>query len=48
MNTGRSKLVIRRDPQYLAVSHYAMQLAPFHEHFGSDRVAVLTYEQLNQ
>jgi hypothetical protein len=38
--------VIRRDPQYLAVSHYAMQLAPFHEHFGSDRVAVLTYEQL--
>ena len=37
---------IRRDPQYVAVSHYAMQLAPFRERFGRDRIAVLTYESL--
>ncbi len=37
---------IRQDPQYIAVSHYAMQLAPFLERFGSDRIAVLTYERL--
>jgi hypothetical protein len=37
---------IRRDAQYVAVSYYAMQLAPFRERFGGDCVAVLTYEQL--
>jgi hypothetical protein len=37
---------IRQDPQYVAVSHYAMQLAPFRERFGNDRIAVLTHEQL--
>jgi len=39
---------IRRDPQYVAVSHYAMQLAPFLERFGSERIAVLTHEQLTR
>jgi hypothetical protein len=37
---------IERDPQYVAVSNYAMQLAPFRERFGDTRVAVLTHEQL--
>jgi len=37
---------VRRDPQYVAVSHYAMQLAPFRERFGDDRIAVLTHEEL--
>lgn len=37
---------IRQDPQYVAVSHYAMQLAPFRERFGSDRIAVMTHERL--
>ncbi len=37
---------IRHDPQYIAVSHYAMQLTPFRERFGNDRIAVLTYEEL--
>jgi Sulfotransferase family len=37
---------IRQDPQYVAISHYAMQLAPFRERFGDDRIAVLTYEEL--
>jgi hypothetical protein len=37
---------VRDDPQYVAVSHYAMQLAPFRERFGDDRIAVLTHEDL--
>lgn len=37
---------IRQDPQYVAVSHYAMQLAPFRERFGDDRIMVLTHESL--
>jgi hypothetical protein len=37
---------IRRDPQFVATSHYAMQLAPFLERFGRERVAVLTHERL--
>jgi hypothetical protein len=39
-------LAVRRDPQFVAVSHYAMQLRPFLEQFGRDRVAVLIHEQL--
>ncbi len=39
-------VAIRQDPQYVSVSDYAMQLAPFRERFGIDRIAVLTYEQL--
>lgn len=37
---------VQRDPQFTAVSHYGMQLAPFLERFGRDRIAVLTYEAL--
>jgi hypothetical protein len=37
---------IRHDTQYVAVSHYAMQLAPFRERFGDDRIMVLTHEAL--
>ena len=37
---------IRRDPQFVVVSHYAMQLRPFLERFGRDRVLVLVHEQL--
>jgi hypothetical protein len=39
---------IRTEPQYLDVSHYAMQLVPFLELFGRDRVAVLTFERLSR
>ncbi len=39
---------IREDPQFLDVSHYVVQLAPFLELFGRDRVSVLTYEQLTR
>jgi hypothetical protein len=37
---------VRRDGQFVAVSHYAMQVAPFLQRFGRDRVAVLTHEEL--
>ena len=37
---------VRRDPQFVAVSHYAMQLRPFLERFGHERIAVLIHEQL--
>ena len=37
---------VRRDPQFLAVSHYSMQLRPFLERFGREHVAVLVHEQL--
>jgi hypothetical protein len=37
---------IKAEPQYLDVSHYAMQLTPYLDQFGPDRVAILTFEQL--
>jgi hypothetical protein len=37
---------IRDDPHYREVSHYAMQLAPYGRVFGSERVHVLTLEEL--
>jgi len=37
---------VRDDPHYREVSHYAMQLAPYHEVFGRERVRVLTLEEL--
>jgi Sulfotransferase family len=37
---------IRRDSEFLAVSYYAMQLQPFLERFGRDRIAILTHESL--
>ncbi len=37
---------IMADPQYLDVSHYAMQLTPYLDMFGPYRMAVLSYEQL--
>jgi hypothetical protein len=37
---------VRHDKQYTDVSYYAMQLAPYFERFGRERVAVLTYEAL--
>jgi hypothetical protein len=39
---------IKAEPQYLDVSHYAMQLTPYLDQFGPDRVAVLSFEQLVQ
>jgi hypothetical protein len=39
---------LQADPGYLAVSHYAMQLAPYFALFGRERVFVLTYEELTQ
>lgn len=41
-------IAIRQDPQYLAVSHYAMQLAPYFSLFGKDRVFTLTFEELTR
>ncbi len=37
---------VQRDVHYREVSHYAMQIAPFLEAFGSERVKVLTTETL--
>jgi hypothetical protein len=37
---------IREDPQFVAVSYYSMQLQPFLECFGRERIAILTYESL--
>jgi hypothetical protein len=37
---------IKAEPQYLDVSHYAMQLTPYLDLFGPDRVAILSFEQL--
>lgn len=37
---------VRQDRQYLAVSHYAMQLTPYLTRFGQERVETLTYESL--
>jgi hypothetical protein len=39
---------VRTEAQYLDVSHYAMQLVPFLDLFGRERVAVLTFEQLTR
>jgi Sulfotransferase family len=36
----------RRDSQFVAFSHYAMQLRPFLERFGRERVTVVVHEQL--
>jgi hypothetical protein len=37
---------VRTEPQYIDVSYYAMQLRPYFDIFGPDRVAVLTSEEL--
>jgi hypothetical protein len=37
---------LRRDPQFVVISHYAMQLRPYLEKFGQDRVRVVVYERL--
>jgi hypothetical protein len=39
---------IREDPHYTDTSNYAMQLAPYVELFGSDRIATLTFEELSK
>jgi Sulfotransferase family len=36
----------RRDVQFVAFSHYAMQLSPYLGHFGRDRIAVVIHERL--
>jgi len=37
---------LRCDPQYINVSYYAMQIKPFLERFGHDRVRVIVHERL--
>jgi hypothetical protein len=37
---------IKEDPHYIEVSDYAMQLTPYIERFGRDRVYVMTFEEL--
>lgn len=37
---------IKEEPQYRDVSYYAMQLTPFIEYFGRERISVLTFEEL--
>jgi hypothetical protein len=37
---------IQQDPHYLNVSHYAMQLAPYFDIFGRDKVTCLTFEKM--
>jgi hypothetical protein len=37
---------VKQEPVYRQVSHYALQLAPFFECFGSDQIMVLTLENL--
>ena len=39
---------ILHDPHYTEVSNYAMQLRPYLEHFGRERVMVLTFEELTR
>jgi hypothetical protein len=39
---------IREDPHFTDTSNYAMQLAPYLERFGSDRIATLTFEELSR
>ena len=37
---------VRNDPRYVAYSDYAMQIEPYLDLFGRERVALLTFEQL--
>lgn len=37
---------IQQEPHYTDVSHYAMQLRPYLDRFGRDRVRVLSFEEL--
>jgi hypothetical protein len=37
---------IMQDPHYMDVSHYSMQLKPYIETFGRERLHVLTFEEL--
>ena len=37
---------IRDEPEYRDVSHYAMQLEPYLERFGDDRILLLTLEEM--
>ena len=37
---------VRRDPQYIAFSDYAMQLRPYIDIFGRDRIYVTTFERM--
>jgi hypothetical protein len=39
---------IRADLRLTVASNYAMQLAPYFERFGSDRIATLTFEELSR
>jgi hypothetical protein len=39
---------IREDPHFTDASNYAMQLAPYLERFGSERIATLTFEELSK
>jgi sulfotransferase family protein len=41
-----AQAAIRSDPQYLDVSHYAMQLTPYLRLFRHDQILALTFEQL--
>ena len=38
----------REDEQYLSYSHYAMQLTPYFEVFGRERIFVLTLEEFSR
>lgn len=40
------RLAIRRDVEYVAFSDYRMQLEPYFETFGRDRVLTVTFEEL--
>ena len=44
--TRKPLAAIRADPYYMAVSHYARQLAPYLDYFGAQRVYTLTFEEL--
>jgi hypothetical protein len=37
---------LRRDAQFVAFSHYAMQISPYLKRFGRDRIAVVVHERL--
>jgi len=39
---------VREDARYTDTSNYAMQLTPYVELFGSDRIATLTFEELSR
>lgn len=42
------RTAILQDPHYLAVSHYALQLAPYFGLFGPNRIFTLTFEELTR